>query len=255
MNNEDIFLTWAPNVSPWSAWAKPVLFASMRGITSVPKNQPDMSPESPSDAVWQVSFANDTALILDLPGETSVRAGLAMAEKGWRPVPLFNGCHASYLSRMIVDTRPLIQSLIYGLPVLQQTKLSADAPPAFLLDQRRLSGSSLISPGDYDNRWCIVPQDMPSARYLKQAGIRRVILFADTVMDDLAHILRRYEEGGLLLSIIRPAQMQEASLSVPKPQLFRSIWYRIQVLSGLRRNAAGGFGALIPEPSTSHGYG
>ena len=36
--------------------------------------------------------------------------------------------------------------------------------------------------------------------------------------------------------------------------MFRRAWYRALTLSGLRRNNAGGFGAVIPMPS-SGGYG
>lgn len=254
MRNEDIYLAWAPEESPWSAWAKPVLFASMpQGGASSPSWL--SVSRAPYQPVASPAFSGDTALVIDLPSEAAVHAGLVAAGQGWRPVPLFNGCHASQLTRMIVDTRALIRALAEGAPILANTAIASGAPPAFLLDQRRLSGADRIGPGDYDNRWCVVPQDMPSARCLKQAGIRRVVLVADTVMEDLAHILRRYEEGGLALSQIRHAQAREVLLSVPRPRWFRSLWHRILVLAGLRRNAAGGFGALIPVPSESSGYG
>jgi hypothetical protein len=255
MRNVDVFLAWAPEGSIWSAWAKPVLFASMPegGRLSLPSWLADAKPPSGSIAI--PPYRRDTVLVIDLPGERAVHAGLMAAGQGWRPVPLFNGCHSGELTRMIVDTHALIRALADGVPILDGTFLSPEAPPAFLLDQRRLSGAGRIGPGDYDNRWCVVPQDMPSARRLKQGGLRRVVLVGNTVMEDLAHILRRYEEGGLELFQIRYDQAQEERLSVPRPRWFRSLWHRIQVLAGLRRNAAGGFGALIPIPSESSGYG
>jgi hypothetical protein len=44
-------------------------------------------------------------------------------------------------------------------------------------------------------------------------------------------------------------------LAVPKPGNFRSLWYRMRVLMGLARNSVGGFGAIVPQPSSSGGYG
>jgi hypothetical protein len=45
-------------------------------------------------------------------------------------------------------------------------------------------------------------------------------------------------------------------LQVRKPSKFRHLWYRALVLLRLRRNSAGGFGSVIPMPSSGgHGFG
>jgi hypothetical protein len=33
------------------------------------------------------------------------------------------------------------------------------------------------------------------------------------------------------------------------------MWYHFLAVIGLRRNSAGGFGAVVPEPSQSSGFG
>jgi hypothetical protein len=44
-------------------------------------------------------------------------------------------------------------------------------------------------------------------------------------------------------------------VTVAKPKRFRSIWYRLLAIAGLRRNSAGGFGSVVPQPSSSGGGG
>ena len=36
---------------------------------------------------------------------------------------------------------------------------------------------------------------------------------------------------------------------VNRPSGFRSLWHRLLVAAGLRRNPLGGFGGMLPEPS------
>lgn len=251
MNSEDTFLAWAPDESPWSRWAKPILFATMPPHIYI---QSDANPLPLPASDWGLSPSRETAVILDLPSETSVHAGIALAQKGWRPVPLFNGCHDGSLdlsSQPIVSTTTLSRALVSATPLLQQCRLPHDAPPAFLLDSRRLSGASMVSPGHFDNRWCVVPQDMPSANHLAAKGIRRVVVCTSLIMDDLAHILRRYQEARIELQIMHEPLAPPSELNVPRPRFFRSVWHRILVMAGLHRNAAGGFGSLIPIPSAS----
>jgi hypothetical protein len=106
-------------------------------------------------------------------------------------------------------------------------------------------------PGKYDNRWSVFPQDMPSAAFLSKRGIREVIVRSDRIQDDLAHILRRYQEQGIKISMCDGTEVRE--ITVSKPSRFKSLFYRFGVILGLRRNAAGGFGGIVPEPSSGGG--
>ena len=91
-NREDIFEMWASPGSIWSLWVRPVLFAQMAerplGVTA------ETTPLIEVSWVPRVgdAAAEPTALVLDLPGEEAVRMGVALAVRGYRPVPLFNAC-------------------------------------------------------------------------------------------------------------------------------------------------------------------
>jgi hypothetical protein len=253
MNNEEMFQTWAPDASPWSRWAKPILFATMPAHIDSTAG----TGAQPPAADWNLPPSHDTALILDLPSEASIHAAIALSQKGWQPVPLFNGCHNSnigFQARPIIDTAPLSQALALATPTLRQCSIPPDAPPAFLLDSMRLSGANQVMPGRFDNRWCVVPQDMPSANHLVTRGIRRIIVCAPKIMDDLAHSLRRYQEARITLQVMPDPLATPVALDVPRPRFFRSLWHRFLVTTGLHRNAAGGFGSYIPIPSSS-GHG
>lgn len=241
MNREDLFDLWAPPDSPWSVWAKPVLFADMNYSTGVG------GPVDPP-RVANFPLPPGTAVVVDVEGSNSVVYGLALAKAGYRPVPLFNsGIEAG----MLVNMRSVADYLLLGAETLQGCSLGPDAPPAFLLNADRLDNSGFSNqPGRYDNRWCVVAQDMPSAHYLQEMGIRQVVLVASQIRDDLSHILLRYQEAGLPILRTPDVATPPQSVTVTKPPFYKSLIYRSMVYMGLRRNAAGGFGAVVPNPST-----
>ena len=70
------------------------------------------------------------------------------------------------------------------------------------------------------------------------------------VQEDLAHVLRRWQEAGLVLRRWVPETGTLMALEVPRPRWFRSLWWRMLVGIGLRPNATGGFGSTIPHPSS-----
>jgi hypothetical protein len=244
-----LYQVWAPDDGPWSDWAKPVLFAALAGrALAAPEGPP------PVGVPWAPSVGLRHAVVVDLPGGESVQVGLALAARGYQPVPLFNGTAGG---NMIVDVSSILIGLLTGAQVLTGRALSPDSLPAFLLDADRQSGAGSVAPGRYDNRWCVLPQDFPSARRLRERDVHGVVVVAATVRPDLAHVLRRYEEDSLPLFQVDPAASGlTTALSVPRPSRFRGLWYRIGVVLGLRRNAAGGFGARVPEPgSGARGFG
>jgi hypothetical protein len=249
MNPSQLFEVWAPPSVVWSRWAKPVLFAESGSIGP--------SPPSEGSIVPPLNLRPDPkcAVILDLPSATSVKVGLALAEAGFRPVPLFNGNRGpQVLSSALVDNDAILASLLQGAVELERLQLPFDAPPVFLLDSRRRPLVSL-TPGRFDNRWIVFPQDFPSANFLKSQGIVQALLIQEDPnaqpQEDLAHVLKRWQEAGLPVSI---ANVESANhpraLEIQRPSHFRSLWYAALALVGLRRNSAGGFGSVIPQPSS-----
>jgi hypothetical protein len=196
----------------------------------------------------------DTAVVADLPGTLSVAYGLALAQRGYRPVPLYNACTGS---AEIVNMQQISRALFDAAPQLAELRIPELAPPAFLLDAQRLEGGQLAKPGRFDNRWMVFPQDFPSANLLLAQRIRRVLLVRNgpsQVPDDLAHVLLRWQDAGMEILFQDALQAGPAQpLQVTRPKRFKSAWYRLLAIAGLVRSSAGGFGSVIPQPSSGVG--
>lgn len=246
MTPEAMFAAWAPPDGIWSLWARPVLFAQMAPEAIAPE-----LPPMP-DIEWAPASAHKTALVVDLPSEESVQTGLALAARGYRPVPLFNGCTGA---GEVVDQQGILRALAAGARHLTSQQFALDAPPAFLLDALRLRvapGKSL-SPGAFDNRWIVFPQDFPSARFLIGRGVTQALLVQRGQReseDDLAHVLRRWQDAKIEIHAIDLADARPAAkITVARPRSYRAISYRADAALGLRRAGRGGFGGVVPEPS------
>ncbi|WOO37273.1 hypothetical protein R2R35_01910 [Anaerocolumna sp. AGMB13020] len=244
-DNLRVYKIWAPMDTLWVEWAKPVLFANAPRSNYFSLNIPKIE--------WISEAAKDTMIILDLPAGEGVETSLALAQLGYRPVPLYNGVYGPNNSDMIVKVEHLVSALYRGAEILSTLQLEATAPPVFMLDSNRMEGSGK-KPGKYDNRWCVFPQDMPSASYVKENGIRKVIVRGDEIKNDLSHILKRYQEQNIKVYLSRDnADIKE--INVVKPSGFKSLLYRFGVITGLTRNGTGGFGGKIPEPTQSSSGG
>jgi hypothetical protein len=204
------------------------------------------------------------ALVLDLPGAEGVLTGLALAERGYRPVPLYNAVPLpndgpsfnplTGQATSVVNVFPILAALKGGAEKLAQMSLPPDAPPAFLLDAGRQGDGRKIQPGDFDNRSVSFTTDFPSATFLAAHGILRVILVQKNRLEpqaDLAHSLRRWQEGGLHLERLRlDVPSRSEPFEVARPTWYRAIFQRVLYQMGLRRAAGGGFGAWVPGSSS-----
>jgi hypothetical protein len=246
MTGEELFAIWAPDTMPWSPWVKPVLFAQ-----AMPFLGREVAAEWRSyDMTWAPPPDLHVALIVNLRGHESVVAGLALASRGYFPVPLFNAV-ADHME--IVDTTPIANVLFRSAADRAALQIPPAAPPAFLIDSGRMANGTSPDPGQFDNRWLVLPQDFPSAAFLTSHGVRCAILVQSGSQQpdkDVAHILLRWQQAGISLSVVDVASSTGVQpLRVSRPWWFRSTFYRALAMMGLRRSSAGGFGALIPEPS------
>ncbi|MBI4651275.1 hypothetical protein HY745_08340 [Candidatus Desantisbacteria bacterium] len=251
MDNIEIYSVWANEKSIWTPWTKPVLFAAMtdNDILEVEKISTEEKKNIQIESISSSLKSNkEIAVILDLPGEESVITGLDLAKIGFILIPLFNGTKSS---AMIINVTPIIHALIKGTNVLRNISIIPDSPPVFLLDANRLQHDYAVLPGNFDNRWCVLPQDMPSANFLKQNGIKKVLLVSNEVQDDLSHILCRYQESDLDILVLKNNEMQKTVIN--KPSSFKSLFYRVSILMKFKRNSTGGFGYLIPDPASYGG--
>jgi hypothetical protein len=245
MNNEAIFEIWVPRDGIWSLWARPILFAQM--------------PESASgasfvrlsrDVSWAPAADEHAVLVVDLPGAESVWMGLSMAERGYRPVPLYNACTGPH---EVIDQGPIIEVLRSGAEFLAALPLP-DAPPVFLLDADRMRPTRPVRGGDFDNRWQVFPQDLPSAALLAERGFTRVVLIqrgSIAPQSDLASVLRPWQEAGMAIEAKDVLNLKPPhSIRIELPPWYRRAWQGLMSLLGMRQSPRAGFGYVVPR---SHG--
>src|SRR5918994_883853 len=168
MTKEEIFNAWAPDGVEWSAWAKPVLFAQWPDTVTPPATMPDWAEPN---YLWLPQAGGRTAIVVDLPAVESVRTGISFARRGYRPGAPFNTSHGP---------SPGI----------------GNAPPVFLIDANRMQPPVPPSPGKFDNRWVVFPQDFPSATLLRSRGVTDVLVIqrSERAQEDLAHVLLRWQQ-------------------------------------------------------------
>jgi hypothetical protein len=191
MTPRDAFDAWAPPQVPWSAWAKPTLFVdrasppSRMGLppaSTVPVTlHPDAAFSAPAseDLIWPLHIPKHCALVLDLPGPRAVEAGVALIDRGYWPVPLFN---ATPGPSPVVDVSPTVRALFGAAPALRAagSRASDAALPCFLIDDNRCPRVSGSMVNRYDNRSIVFPQDFPSATLLRSRGLEQVLVVHHT---------------------------------------------------------------------------
>jgi hypothetical protein len=252
---DEAFECWAPAGGAWSGWVKPVLFAHL------PRPLPYVPAGEPPNLDWLPPVAERVALVIDLPGPASVELGLAIAGRGYRPVPLFNACApplatdaaAPTEDPCVVDVTSILAGLVHGMDRLRESALPPDAPPAFLVDADRQAPRRPLTVGAFDNRSVVFATDFPSAALLAAREIRRAILVRANPGQpaaDLAHALQPWQSSGIVLE---HKVLSEAGPPVPY-KLPRVGWLsgallRFRSWLGMRRNPAGEFGEFIPAAS------
>ena len=246
--DEQTFAAWTPSGVSWSEWAKPVAFVNV--------HEASVAAQSPLALQLPLAIDSSSVVVVDLPGAEAVQAGLLLAERGFCPVPLFNGTSGPAAA---VDVQPIARALLAGAETMKSRSIAPGAPPAFLLDSRRRGEGVTLQPRVYDNRWVTLPQDFPSGALLASRGFRAATLLQRgdaPVQPDLAHVLRRWQDHGISLRKIDIATGRVTdNVAIPRPSGFRLAWYAMVALLGLRRSNVGGFGSAIPEQTSSGGYG
>ena len=249
MRADAVYESWVPAEGVWSLWARPVLFAQMGDAGPGAGELPVPLAWAALDVRWAPDAGSGTVLAIDLPGAESVLTGLALAGRGYRPVPLYNACTGPH---EVIDQGPLVHALRAGALYLWSVKLPVDAPPAFLLDARRTIAEREVRPGAFDNRWQVFPQDFPSAQTLAERGFTKALLVqrGRRPREDLADVLRGWQEAGVALSLKDVGdEAPPAPLRIEPLPWYRAAWHGVLAWLGLRRSPPGGFGRLVPEPS------
>ena len=250
MHREELLKIWAPDDSPWSPWTKAVLFSFM------PEEVAEGSL-TPVEARW-LPRRRDTALVVELPGAEGVQVGLSLARVGYRPVPLYNACpfpvdllEPSVTTKMnvptAVETTPIMRALARGGDALQTLDLPPSAPPAFLLDADRHGPPLIPVDGWFDNRSVVRESDVPTAAFLREQGIRQVVLVQGKpdLRSDLRNVLLAWQEGELTLSRQRASEPWDPQVFRLKKPWWLRVWWDRFVQFGYPLNQSGSFGRYL----------
>lgn len=238
IDKHTLYETWAPPGEPWSDWVKPILFAHW------PRELPKQGALPPCDASWAPPPSERLALLVEMPGVEAVAMGLALAEVGYRPVPLFNASPPPVRPRhpsepasdspAVVDVESILAAIVRGAETLEAIKVPPTAPPAFLIDRFRSTPTRPIREGVYDNRSWVYTTDFPSADLLRAEGITGLIFATASPIPpepDLDHLLRVLTKHGLDIRsqpLWRPASPEP--LRLPRPSWFTAIRLRLKSL-------------------------
>lgn len=192
MIGREVYKIWAPTGKKWIDWVRPVPFVLIDDLKCVH----EVSNFFVSNIDYIDKIELDTAIIVDLPGELSVKEGIALAKIGFRPIPIYNGTNEQKGAIATVDNFAITTALICATSKLEQLYLENDTPPAFLLDSNRMNRYKMdISV--FDNSWDIYPHDLPSAEYFVNNGINKIIVVGETIQKDLKKILYNFQKKGI----------------------------------------------------------
>ncbi len=187
-----MYLKWAPRGCKWVEWVRPVPFVAIE------KN--GMPIEYVEFQIPEVTFLKklptDTAIFVDLSGDSSIEEGIALAKFGFRPIPIYNGTNEQEGSIGVVNNHEIEDSLLWGAMELEKITLAKDAPPAFLLDRDR-TNMYKMDESVFDNSWDIYDQDIPSPEYFLENGISKVIVIGEYIQRDLRAILYKFQQKGI----------------------------------------------------------
>jgi hypothetical protein len=267
MKRVAVHRAWAPSEAQWSAWVKPVLFASLpedlepEALGPMPSwLRPDwLAPLSAATAAIESTIAehpyrgalhlDDLVLVIDLPGQTSTLAGVGVVDHGFRPVPLYNAVPSE---QAIVDLRPMMAVLANGAARVLTTRPSA--PPAFLLDANRMAAGQAAPPGSFDNRSVCWVSDFPSSDTLWNAGIRRALLIHEheaRPAADLEPTLLAWQRRGIQLWSKRTDETAGAAPFVLRRRSWlrrlAHAWHRLS----LHPRSDLAYGMIVPDVSSS----
>ena len=229
-----IYKIWAPVGAKWVDWVRPVPFIGINEkmetfetgefknhlasyIQALNTYQNNMKNEvSSKEFNLKTNNINSVAIIIDLPGIDSIKEGLAVAQMGFRPIPIYNGTEEQLGAMPTVDNSSIKIGLLKGALELKKIKLDKDAPPAFLLDSNRTNRYKMTE-AVFDNSWDVYAQDMPSAEYFLSNKINKIIVIGKKLQKDLQKILYGFQRNGIKIFFSSEyGELKEIKIKKPK---------------------------------------
>lgn len=212
MNIKDIYKSWAPDNKLWVDWVRPVPFIELKNKKTITEQ---LDFNLPIIRYIDESIKN-TAIILDIDGCDAIKEGIALIKYGFRPIPIFNGTIPQKNSIGNAINSSIEPYLVWGANILNNSKISENSLPAFLLDTNRLNRNK-IERGIFDSSWDIYPQDIPTPDYLLNHNINKIIIRADKLHDDLEKVLYKFYKKNILIYITNGLE-EPKLIKIKKPK-------------------------------------
>ncbi len=200
---------WQPFFVPSliQSLSQPSLNSQVRMVNTPAMRETYERAEGLRNLIAQSPGANQTLIISDLPGPSSIAAGAALADTA-ALVPVFdNWPHPLG----VVRSHETLGSMIYYAHEIEakQSKLGENAPAMLLLDSNRLSNYA-DQDSQFDNRYLA---KVPPADQLKQRGIRNVIyLVKDQTqqqeLDDINEDFVEWQKQGINVRMLRLSEFK-----------------------------------------------
>ena len=268
LDGERLYDVWGPLPdSPWAPYHCIPLFASldrMKMENVGPTPPPGMAPVNgtKSPGQWEQVVPEharpgahqpgwllpDILTIVDLPGPAAVEVGAWLVTVGCQPVCTFNNWPHP---RGVLRPEFILAELLRWAMVVADSReeVTPASPPVWICDSNRL-GTRKGVPGEFDNRYYMEEAILPGAGLLKSNGIRRIVYIthapADPPVLDLDSFFFEMEAAGLHVEIV---DLMDPVLR-PRPWITKP---PRQFSADYNRSSAGGFGTVVPEPSSGGG--
>ena len=212
MRGKDVYSIWAPYDKKWIGWVKPVPFIEI----DKEKERKEIIDYYIPEINYITDVKQNTAIIVDIEGEESVKEGVALAKLGYRPIPVFNGTNPLPDCMAVTNNDIVEPLLVWGAMELKNVVIDDDAPPAFLLDKNRLHRHK-FDRSVFDNSWDVYSQDIPSPKFFLDNGITQIIVRGEKINIDLRRVL--YEHQKKKIKILFTNGYEEAKeIRIRKPK-------------------------------------
>lgn len=256
---ERLFHAWAPNEeSPWMPYHCVPLFAAVGRVPNPGPPLEEIAAEQEaglddvcaSDA-WPPEWTGgDAWVIVDLPGPRAVAFGARLVAAGMQPVCTFDHWPDP---KGLLKAEDILAQLIRHAGAVEHysASLPRNAPPVWICDSQRL-GLRRGLPNEFDNRYFLDDSILPGLPVLGKAGLRRAVYVTEAPDTRPTEDLNIYFDEIIRMGFrVERAALGDASLQAV--ELKPALPLRRNFNRNEHRSSAGGFGRLVPEPSSGGG--
>ena len=226
---------------PWARWGKSTLVSSPDALgpsaplPDIKKLEVIGKAEAAAVRLAAAGLPKDTLFMVDLRGAATCAFTSRLSRESATPVaPVLTFANWP-ANDAVVPAEETLAGLVAYTPRLPAPPIDSDvampSTPVFMLDAWRLAYRFDDPGSDYDNRYMLMPGDLPDAAALAERGIKRVIYVvedlddAEVEEDDLAYTFQQWENAGVSIHIIDLDFVEKLRVGVEPEVAYRPVRY------------------------------